>query len=334
MVNPAETAHGYILTGFIFNILLLGIMITQVYIYYTTYKRDKVWIKVFVGYLFIADILNTAFCYADLYKVLIVQFGDFDKLFTVDWVFATEPATTAIIGTSVQLFFAWRTRILTQRWEHISMVLVGLITLTALTSGVAGIMTAWEVGRHPHFSEFQTFYPTVTTWLVATTVCDALITGVLVIALQKQKTGFKRTDRIIDRIIKLTMHTGLLTMVVAVLDLIVYLKSPSGLHLLFNYPLSKLYTNSMMSSLNSRRVNFQGSVVESDEDGNSHSTASKIGGTGFTSTFRRDNDIVNLNRPPRAEVFVQVEEHELSDAKIGSMDGINEGNSSPQAYAV
>ncbi|KAH6917755.1 hypothetical protein BKA70DRAFT_1553970 [Coprinopsis sp. MPI-PUGE-AT-0042] len=328
MANPAEMAHGFMLTGIMLNVLLLGIMITQVYIYYTTYKRDAVWIKVFVGYLLVADLVNTALCYANIYQSLIVNFGDFDKLFHADWVFATEPATTAIISTSVQLFFAWRTHILTRRWKYVSRVLVGVIILTALTSGVAGILTGWEVGRYPNFGEFQKFYQTVSTWLAASAACDALITMVLVIALRKQRTGFKRTDFVIDRVIKLTMQTGMLTMVVAALDLVFFLQSTSGLHLLFNYPLSKLYTNSLLSSLNARRVHINGSVVESDED------PSKISDSGFTSTFRRDNDIVDLNRLPRAEVFVQVEEHELRDAKDGSMDEVDRRISGPKAYAV
>jgi hypothetical protein len=36
--------HGFILTGFVFNVLLLGIMITQVYLYYTRYARYA-WIQ-------------------------------------------------------------------------------------------------------------------------------------------------------------------------------------------------------------------------------------------------------------------------------------------------
>lgn len=36
--GPAEIAHGPMLIGFIFNVLLYGIMITQVYIYFVTYK--------------------------------------------------------------------------------------------------------------------------------------------------------------------------------------------------------------------------------------------------------------------------------------------------------
>ncbi|KAH6874255.1 hypothetical protein BKA70DRAFT_1350839 [Coprinopsis sp. MPI-PUGE-AT-0042] len=335
MGNQAELQHGYMFIGLILNVVLLGVMITQLYIYYTTYKRS-------VAYLFLADVTNSIVIFAYLYRVLIVQFGDFERLFEADWVFAS------VIGTSVQLFFAWRVRILTQQWR-ISWVLVGLVTTTALVSGLFGILSSWNVSRHPNLFRFQEFSEIVTTWIVSSAVCDAMITGILVVALRRQKNGFKRSDLIIDRIIRLIMQTGLLTMVAAALDVITFLTVKATVHtliirttvrhLVFNYCLSKLYTNSLLSTLNSRRVNIYGSNVETDEDGNDgYSTASKIGGTGFTSTFRRETklqDIVNLTRPPRAEVFVQVEEHELADVKLDdSMEEINEKSSSPQSYAV
>ncbi|KAJ6563536.1 hypothetical protein B0H10DRAFT_1107053 [Mycena sp. CBHHK59/15] len=71
-------------------------------------------------------------------------------------------------------------------------------------------------------------------------------------ASRARKSGFKHTDVLVDRIIRLTVHTGLLTSVCAMLDLIFYLADPSGLHLMFNFPLCKLYTNSLISSLNCR----------------------------------------------------------------------------------
>ncbi|KAG2008705.1 hypothetical protein CC2G_014104 [Coprinopsis cinerea AmutBmut pab1-1] len=296
--GPAEVAHGYMLTGLIFNVLLFGIMITQVYLYYTTYKRDHIWMKSFVAFIFLADIVNTVFCYVDLYRALILRFGEVEMLFTADWIFATEPATTAIIATCVQLFFAWRVRVLTRQWKKISWVLVAMVASTALTSGIAGVLTAWEVVRHPHFAEFQKFHHTVSTWLGATCACDALITIILVVALRRQKTGFQRSDLIVDRIIKLTMQTGLLTMVVAALDLVFYLVSTSGLHLLFSYPLSKLYTNSLMSTLNARKSAFYGSSTAShtngtDTDGVNTSSGFKNGVSGISRasthfTLRRD----------------------------------------------
>lgn len=48
------------------------------------------------------------------------------------------------------------------------------------------------------------------------------------------------------------MQTGAVTAVVAILDIVFFLIDNTGTHLIFNVPLSKLYTNSLMSSLNAR----------------------------------------------------------------------------------
>ncbi|KAI3608232.1 hypothetical protein WG66_006496 [Moniliophthora roreri] len=49
-----------------------------------------------------------------------------------------------------------------------------------------------------------------------------------------------------------TIQTGLITNICVMVDLLSYLLSPSGTHFIFNCVLPKLYTNSLLSSLNSR----------------------------------------------------------------------------------
>lgn len=338
MANPAESQHGYMLTGLVINFMLLGLMVAQLYIYYTTYKKDRVWIKVFVAFLFIMDVANSAVIYVYLYRVLVKGFGDVTGLFTTDWVFGAGPATTAIIGLFVQHFFAWRVRILTQKWK-VSWVLVGLVSATSVGSAVAGLICSWEVtSRYTRFEQFHEIRHVVIVWLVSSAFCDGLITASLVIALRKQKTGFKRSDLMIDRIIRLAMQTGLVTVVVAVVDMIAFLASLSGLHLVFNYSLSKLYTNSLLSSLNSRRVaSHDGPQTDTEDDGYTPSSGTwrRSMGKTFTSSFKHDNDIVNLSRPPRPEVFVHIEEHELADSgkKDFSTEVLNERSSSPHSFA-
>ncbi|KAE9390870.1 hypothetical protein BT96DRAFT_801391, partial [Gymnopus androsaceus JB14] len=98
-------------------------------------------------------------------------------------------------------------------------------------------------------------------WLVGECLGDIAITCVLysfVLALltricsHKHKTGFEASDVLVDRIIRLTVQTGLITACCATLDIVFFLTDPTGIHLIFNFPLAKLYTNSVMSSLNSR----------------------------------------------------------------------------------
>ncbi|KAJ7270637.1 hypothetical protein B0H12DRAFT_970855, partial [Mycena haematopus] len=72
---------------------------------------------------------------------------------------------------------------------------------------------------------------------------------------RKHRTGCNATDTKVDRIIRLTIQTGMITSICSVIDLGLFLGDVSGLfvvHLLFNLPLAKLYSNSLMSSLNAR----------------------------------------------------------------------------------
>ncbi|KAJ7037853.1 hypothetical protein C8F04DRAFT_952067, partial [Mycena alexandri] len=70
------------------------------------------------------------------------------------------------------------------------------------------------------------------------------------------KTGMEDSNIFLDRIVRLTVQTGLATALCLTIDLILFLTDPIGLHLVFNNPLCKLYTNSLLSSLNAR--NYMG----------------------------------------------------------------------------
>lgn len=309
--------------GLMLNILLFGIMIAQVYVYHTSYKKDSWGLKCFVSYLLFADLVNAIFCFVYLYRTLIIEFGNLEVLGVADWIFATEPALTAIIASSVQLFFARRIWILTKNWA-----LVALVVVISLTSGICGILTAFEVGRTPYFVDFRNFEAVVTTWLASSVICDALITFLLVHYLRKHKTGFQRSDMLLDRIIRLTVQTGFITMVIAALDLACYIAFPTGLHLLFSFPLSKLYTNSLMSSLNSRHKVFCGSSTQaSTMDG--INTSGAVVPPSQRVHNSKQQDMISFGAPSRPEVFVHVEHHELRDVHD---QGIQEIGNEEQSF--
>ncbi|KAF7321141.1 WD-REPEATS-REGION domain-containing protein [Mycena chlorophos] len=246
-MGPAEVAHGPMFLGLACNIMLLGIMFTQLYLYMTTYKRDSVFLKSYVAVLMLADTLNTGFMTAYLYQSLIVHFDDLAYLAKANWVFATDPAMTGIIGAMVQFFYAWRIATLTgNNW------IVLIVALCALTNLFGGLASAAAIAFVPQFSHFQEFQVPVICWLLGAAVGDVIITTTLVIFFRRHRTGSSATDTRVDRIIRLTIQTGMITTICSVIDLGLFLGDTSGMHLLFNLPLAKLYSNSLMSSLNSR----------------------------------------------------------------------------------
>lgn len=238
---------GFIMVGMMLNLILYGFMFMQCYIYLSAFKKDALWIKLFVLFLFVADTLNTGFTAGIIYEYFITHYGDFTYLSKATWLFCTDPAMTGIISCSVQVFFAYRVKRLTgSRWA------TAFIGFFAGASCCGALGTAIAVNWWREFVHFQKFQVVVIIWLVCAAVADVLITATLVWYLRGKRTGFVATDDIIDRITRLTVQTGALTALFAVVDVILFIASPTTMHLLFNFPLAKLYTNSLMSNLNSR----------------------------------------------------------------------------------
>ncbi|TFK47586.1 hypothetical protein OE88DRAFT_1738500 [Heliocybe sulcata] len=297
MGSPASVAHGPALIGLFFNVLLYGIMITQTFLYFNSFPNDRKWMKCYVAILFLADTVNSFFDCVWMYQSVIIHFGDAEFLSSANWIFAADPALTGIIAALVQMFFAWRIHILTgNRW------LVGLVVVAAFVGGVG---TAVAIKFVPKFVEFQKFEPIVIVWLVSNAVCDVIITGVLTWHLRRHRTGFPATDDIVNKIIRLTVQTGMLTCIVALFDIAFFAADSSGLHLGFNFPLSKLYTNSLMSTLNSR-TGWKYNRTTEPSNGPSEAISDH--------RDTRSRKVLNLSQAGHSpEVFVHVESHQMVD---------------------
>ncbi|ESK91992.1 hypothetical protein Moror_10358 [Moniliophthora roreri MCA 2997] len=283
------------LIGGFLAILLFGVSVTQTYIYWNAYKDKDRWIiKYFVLLLFVADVLHCVFIVVYLYDAVIKHFGDVASVATMNWLFNTEPAFSGMIGGMVQAFFGWRVKVLTGSW-----ILFIIIQLCSAIVFLMGIAAAIACGIVKSFDSLHKFQVVVIIWLVCATLADVIITTTLVTYLRKHKTGFKHTDSHLDRIIRLTIQTGLITALWALADLLSYLLSNTGMHLTFNYVLPKLYINSLLSSLNSRG-------------------GWKFDESASTSTKHSQNDInlrCNIVRlsTSRPEVFIHVESQETVD---------------------
>jgi hypothetical protein len=127
--------------------------------------------------------------------------------------------------------------------------------------------------------------PFVDVFIISSLVCDVLITVTIIwvvshivvvdncshhLQLHHRRTGFKRTNDLITRIIILSVETGTVTTFFAAVDLILWLttRSYSTIHFITHVPslsgciwlshatrflvLGKLYSNTLMANLNSR----------------------------------------------------------------------------------
>ncbi|ETW76926.1 hypothetical protein HETIRDRAFT_446619 [Heterobasidion irregulare TC 32-1] len=285
--NFARTIQGPMLLGTFFNLILYGIFLAQTFVYFQTYKRDRMWIKIVVALLIVVETSNSVLPISYSYDRLVNNFGNMPAAGVSTWLNTMNPMTIGIIATMVQLFYAWRVKVLTgRRWWMIAVIVPSIISCTGAT-----VLSIVNLVDQSSITAVARYRPIVIVWLASSALTDTIISVILVSYLRHRRTGFSSTDDTVNKIIRLTVQTGLLTSLFAILDLTLYLSLQTAHHVMINLPLAKLYTNSLMSSLNSR----QGWQYDS-------SNGSIIGSSQLKSASKRNTVFIDI----------EAESHEMS----------------------
>jgi len=236
-----------------------------------------------VLFLFVVDNVNSAMDVAMIYDYTIKDFGNFDKVQYTNAMFNAEPVTTGVIASVVHCFYAWRITVLTGRlWLGILIVILSLASTLCAIGAAIGITLI-----KAQFSGLQRVEQVVIIWLAGAAVTDAVITALLVWHLHRQKTTFPQTEDLLTKLMRVVIPTGMITSVVAGLNLILYLTTETSVPLVFNLPLAKLYTNCVLSSLNARQFWFSRSsadIQSSTPKGNPRSERRQRPGIHITTT--------------------------------------------------
>ncbi|KAH8823314.1 hypothetical protein DL96DRAFT_1617221 [Flagelloscypha sp. PMI_526] len=257
--------------AFLHNILF-GILLLQVYMYYVFFPRDKRWIKVLVYSIFLLELAQTTMRAIDAYINEVVHWGDYDFVGThlghrgdtLTWF--SMPVLTAISGGIVQVYFGYRIYVFSKSiWVASG---VWLPALMQVGSGMAvGLVN--KVQHHGGAASSKGAAGNINTtvvltlWLVTTMVTDLLIAGLLTYYLYSMKSGINESDRLVTKIIRLTVETGSLTAVAAILIMILWYKKPPW-HLIFSDIIGKLYANNLLVMLNRRHfLQVHGSISHS-----------------------------------------------------------------------
>ncbi|KAF9252470.1 hypothetical protein L218DRAFT_813526, partial [Marasmius fiardii PR-910] len=198
-----------------------------------------------VLYLFIAETVNSAMNIAMIYKLLVVQWGSE----TATTYFPEFPILTVFISTPIQIFVAHRIQVISHSiWIPIIIVLLSFVSMGG------GIWTGVMVKVVKLLLRKPELHSPALTWLLPSAFVDLTITASLYSSLVRRRTGIKQTDHLINRILRLTVQTGLITTILALLDVICFLVSPhTTINFIWDLALSKVYTNALLSTLNARR---------------------------------------------------------------------------------
>ncbi|KAF7333274.1 hypothetical protein MSAN_02421900 [Mycena sanguinolenta] len=260
-LKPPSHRYGPMLIGVFLNMILYGVMLGQVLNYFQTYRTDPLWMRLFVWYLSIVGTANTALDMHMMYQPLIQEYGEsYFRLFSASsdcgsigqkpvffpTVFLAEPLFVVLLSMPIQLFFAWRIHQLTK-----SIWIPSLITLLGLASFGGGVWTTIRIHVLKLFAKKASLAHArlgVVPDILRSRRLDYCLAGLDIGACAtNKKTGFRATDSVVDKIIRTTIQTGMITAVFSILDV------HYAINFVFDLCLTKLYINCLMSTLNARQ---------------------------------------------------------------------------------
>ncbi|CCM06805.1 uncharacterized protein FIBRA_09106 [Fibroporia radiculosa] len=245
---------GYL--GTIVSGILYGVTCVQTFHYFRSVTKDHWIIKVLVLTLLVLDTLHQALIIHVFYWYLIDNYLNPIALLESVWSIGSEIIVNAVIAFLVESFLVYRVWKLSQ-----NRMLAGLceaFTVGHLTMNLVFPIRGLYI---PNLLEAEAKLKTTgSSGLAVAVVTDVLISASLAFYLHKNRTGFHRSDTMIDKLIALTVTTGILTTVFVIANLIAYLTAPAALYVLFfNFMLGKLYINALLTSLNARSFISYGS---------------------------------------------------------------------------
>ncbi|KJA21546.1 hypothetical protein HYPSUDRAFT_724975 [Hypholoma sublateritium FD-334 SS-4] len=241
------------LLGIVLNWALFGILSTQLFIYYQAFPRDKSFLKALVYSVYLLEAVQTILLMENAWRVYASGFGNLEVFDEVETSWLSVGILGGLVACMVQSFYAYRIYVLSQ-----SRIITGIIVFMALASYSGSLATSIVLQRARNFSElFQQesrIFALFGLWQSAGTVCDVLIAACMTFYLKKMSQGgLAQTQRVVAKLLRLTVETGIVTATISIISLAVYYSFTQFQY--YEVPLSaiaKLYSNTMLVAVNSR----------------------------------------------------------------------------------
>ncbi|KAI0353696.1 hypothetical protein OH77DRAFT_1522258 [Trametes cingulata] len=243
-IGPLDDTYGAMLLGSFVSLILYGVELHQAYRYARVGFSDSKLMKLYVAFLVAMDTYYSTLCMHLNYWYLITNYFRPSHLFTGIW------SLNCMIIMPCQCFFARRAYLIGGPRLRPILAFVGLMFMLEL--GFTAAVTS-EAFILPDLNAFRKI-----AWLSAVcfgvgVVSDVLITSILIWVLRRSRTGFKRTDTIIDVLITYSIGTGLITDVFSIIILVLVLVGPDQyIYVGFDMVTTKLYVNCVLAALNAR----------------------------------------------------------------------------------
>lgn len=257
MAKGVLNSDGCFFVGTMLATWLYGCSLAQTMYYMKTYSKDRIYLKILVATLFLLDTIRTAAYIQMTWVWLIIGHANPVVVLVLPRSIAAveiSSVTSILELLLVQSFFIsniWRL-LKSTRWR----IPLSLIAATlSITSAGGNAAVLYFETSHKTFSNIEAYEQVAgIVEVVSTFATDLYINVSLLIILYQQRTGLRRTERMLAKLSTYTMQRGTLLVIVQLLSFINLGKNNSmpliadTIHVMA--PL--LYTNTLLAVLNVR----------------------------------------------------------------------------------
>ncbi|KAJ7105851.1 hypothetical protein C8R44DRAFT_886312 [Mycena epipterygia] len=241
---------GALQVGVVFAVFLFGAVTVQVAVYHVRFPNDPSLLRGMVALVWCLDFGHTvAICNA-MYIITVVQYGHPELLAIVPDSLNLAIILSGFIGPMEQVWFAYRVYKFSKRYYL--PVFCTVLSVTRACGSVA--LGTIALQRMPILVFVNKWGWLIIFLLMIGALTDIILVAALCYPLSTWRgDGFIRMNHLINRLMRWSIETGLVTSVGATALLICFITKPETYNwIAISVVLSKLFSNSLLFSLNVR----------------------------------------------------------------------------------
>ncbi|KAI0657244.1 hypothetical protein C8Q70DRAFT_1055781 [Cubamyces menziesii] len=257
--------YGAMLISTIIAAALYGVSVLQALYYYDKFPEDHWAMKAAVALIWALDTTSIVLDSHAVYYYLIANFNNPPALLTEVWSIQVEEIITFSAVLIAQIFFIQRIYQLRPYLWYIplcqAMIAVASYALIIVIQIQIFQNNLWDAVPTPQFND-----PIIANWVTGLIV-DVSIAAVLCWYLWSEKSYIrKKTHRMINKIMIFSVNRGAFAAGTQLLTFVAKFVAPQKfVWLAFHNVLCKVYTNSMLATLNSR-VALRSMLMDTEQD--------------------------------------------------------------------
>ncbi|KAJ7133366.1 hypothetical protein C8R44DRAFT_772272, partial [Mycena epipterygia] len=240
-----DNTLGALLIGTLVSYTLFGVTTTQAYIYYGRFPKDSPKIKAMVAAVWFGELGHLICIGHSLYVMVITDYGHPERLAHIPASLFAATFIGGLVSSCVQSFFAYRIYVLSN-----SLWIPCICWTLSLFRVVPSNVVVFAFGIREPIAEFihKWNWLFITVWTVSV-ANDLLIAGTLVFLLYRERVhARKSTAAVVDKLIKWTIETGVVTSLAGVIMLGFFVGMPSNfIWMAWFLVIARLFSNSLLA---------------------------------------------------------------------------------------